>query len=193
MQEQQKSKTGFFKTIGYMVLLLPVIAGSWLLGGKYIKDLDWHKEFANTPRVGSVRSAGEATGLDEASDYRVLALLSGDDSTCTYFIDEVEYPLPSPYADYKHHGKYNIRGNRPLDSDLKNIEIEGKSWSWKSTLRKDDNSARSVLCDGEYLLVLKPTMSLLREFMAGAFYFAYWSAFLGILYWRFKRPKNTSK
>lgn len=186
--------SSWLKTLLWLIALAIIFIPTFFAIGRFKDSYDWERALASSDRLGSLRSAGESTDLSESTNYLYLAVLVEPGARCTYFIDGIRSDLPSPF-NRPNASARNALQVSPSTDDLKDINIDGRTWDWVSTIQKSNNNERTISCDSNYILIERPGLSLLQSMALIVGSGSYW-ALMAFLFYRFVvKPsvKNTSK
>lgn len=167
-----------------ITVLIILIVSAVSLNLLFFERIDWQASLASSKRFGPPLSAGETADLNNAKSYVAFAVLVQPGYGCRYFINGSEYALPSPTQLRTGTSKLSGRASsvRPDSKDLKNINIDGRTWDWTTTVQKDSSSNRSVVCDGDYFLTEKPGLAWYMVLINLLKYITYAGIILFVLY-----------
>jgi len=181
------------KTIGIIIVLLLLITTCISLNRLYSNNINWQTSLASSERFGPVQPAGVVLELNNAPSYVGFAVLAKAGSSCRYFINGNEYALPSATRTT---GTYSLGRSgsiRPDTKDLKNINIDGRTWDWVTTVQKDRSSNRTIVCDGDFLLTERPGLVWYMAVLRTLLYVLYAITALLVLYLVFGFTRHKPK
>lgn len=142
-----------------------------------IRKIDWPTSLANSKRYGLVRAPNENTHINDlASGRSYVAVLAESGATCHYYINGTEYRLRP--INYSVSSRNYLSATRK--SDWTNLQIDGKTWDWHTTVRKDENN-QAVSCNKAYFLTERPDIAFYRYLLTVLIYSLYIPSVFGVI------------